>query len=221
MKQFSGFLLVGLLMFIQGSAQKRITEGTISYDIVVSSNEEKPTLASMFDGASSIVYIKGNLSRSEMISSLGTESRIVDAKTGKVTVLKEYGAQRYMINMTPLDWKDANKRYEDVNYTLTDEYKEIAGYKCQKAVGKFADGSTFTVWFTRDLVAEYRDFEYAYRSLPGLAMEFETNVGNLKVTYTVSKISFNVVPASKFELPKSGYRVMSYQESKLARPGGK
>lgn len=220
MKQFSGFLLVGLLMFIQGSAQKRITEGTISYDIVVSSNEEKPTLASMFDGASSIVYIKGNLSRSEMISSLGTESRIVDAKTGKVTVLKEYGAQRYMINMTPLDWKDANKRYEDVNYTLTDEYKEIAGYKCQKAVGKFADGSTFTVWFTRDLVAEYRDFEYAYRSLPGLAMEFETNVGNLKVTYTVSKISFNVVPASKFELPKSGYRVMSYQESKLARPGG-
>lgn len=208
-------------MFIQGSAQKRITEGTISYDIVVSSNEEKPTLASMFDGASSIVYIKGNLSRSEMISSLGTESRIVDAKTGKVTVLKEYGAQRYMINMTPLDWKDANKRYEDVNYTLTDEYKEIAGYKCQKAVGKFADGSTFTVWFTRDLVAEYRDFEYAYRSLPGLAMEFETNVGNLKVTYTVSKISFNVVPASKFELPKSGYRVMSYQESKLARPGGK
>lgn len=221
MKQFSGFLLVGLLMFIQGSAQKRITEGTISYDIVVSSNEEKPTLASMFDGASSIVYIKGNLSRSEMISSLGTESRIVDAKTGKVTVLKEYGAQRYMINMTPSDWKDANKRYEDVNYTLTDEYKEIAGYKCQKAVGKFADGSTFTVWFTRDLVAEYRDFEYAYRSLPGLAMEFETNVGNLKVTYTVSKISFNVVPASKFELPKSGYRVMSYQESKLARPGGK
>lgn len=208
-------------MFIQGSAQKRITEGTISYDIVVSSNEEKPTLASMFDGASSIVYIKGNLSRSEMISSLGTESRIVDAKTGKVTVLKEYGAQRYMINMTPSDWKDANKRYEDVNYTLTDEYKEIAGYKCQKAVGKFADGSTFTVWFTRDLVAEYRDFEYAYRSLPGLAMEFETNVGNLKVTYTVSKISFNVVPASKFELPKSGYRVMSYQESKLARPGGK
>lgn len=221
MKQFSGFLLIGLLMFIQGSAQKRITEGTISYDIVVSSNEEKPTLASMFDGASSIVYIKGNLSRSEMISSLGTESRIVDAKTGKVTVLKEYGAQRYMINMTPSDWKDANKRYEDVNYTLTDEYKEIAGYKCQKAVGKFADGSTFTVWFTRDLVAEYRDFEYAYRSLPGLAMEFETNVGNLKVTYTVSKISFNVVPASKFELPKSGYRVMSYQESKLARPGGK
>jgi hypothetical protein len=38
--------------------------------------------------------------------------------------------------------------------------------------------------------------------------------GNLKVTYTVAKINFNPVPAAKFDLPRSGYRVLTYEESK-------
>lgn len=219
MKSFLSFSLVFAFILISGlsMAQKRITEGTISYDIVVQTGDNKPTLASMFDGATSIVYLKGNLSRSEMISSLGTQSTIVNDKTGEVTVLKEYGAQKYMINMTANEWKDANRKFEGVTYTFLDEYKDIAGYKTQKAIGKFTDGTTFTVFFTKDLVADNRDFEYAYKTLPGLAMEYETSVGNLKVTYTVSKISFNVVPAAKFELPKTGYRVMTYEESKQAR----
>jgi hypothetical protein len=45
-------------------------------------------------------------------------------------------------------------------------------------------------------------------------MEYESAVGNLKVTYTVSKIDFNTVPAAKFDLPKSGFRVMTYEESR-------
>jgi hypothetical protein len=51
------------------------------------------------------------------------------------------------------------------------------------------------------------------RSLPGLAMEYESVMGKMVVTYTVSKISLNPVPLSKFELPKTGFRIMSYKES--------
>lgn len=196
------------------AAQKRITEGTISYDIVVNTGDPKPSLAAMFDGATSIVYLKGFMSRSEMVSSLGVQSTIVDGKSGNVTVLKEYGEQKYMINMTPAEWKDANRKYQGTTFTYADEYKDIAGYKCQKAIGKLADGTVFTVYFTKELIADNRDFEYAYKTLPGLAMEYETTVGGLKVTYTVAKINFSVVPASKFELPKSGFRVMTYEESK-------
>jgi GLPGLI family protein len=195
-------------------AQKRITEGTISYDIVVNTGNSNPSMADMFDGATSIVYLKGYNSRYERVSSLGVESTIIDGKTGKVNVLKEYGEQKYMITMTPDNWKDANKRYKDITFTYLDEYKEIAGYKCQKALGKMSDGTIINVFFTKDLITDNRDFEYAYKLLPGLAMEYETSVGNLKVTYTVSKVNFNIVPASKFELPKSGFRVMTYEESK-------
>ena len=34
-------------------------------------------------------------------------------------------------------------------------------YKCQKAIGKLKDGTTFTVWYTTDLVPENKDFQYA------------------------------------------------------------
>ena len=217
MKKIKSFVIVlGLLWVFNVNAQKRITEGTISYDIVVQTGNENPSIADMFNGATSIVYLKGYQTRFERVSSLGVESTIVDGKTGNVTVLKEYGEQKYMITMTPANWKDANKKYEGIVFKYEEEYKTIAEYKCQKAIGTMKDGTTITVYFTKDLVANNREFEYAYKSLPVLAMEFETTIGNLKVTYTVSKVNFGLVPATKFDLPKSGFRVMTYEESNAA-----
>jgi GLPGLI family protein len=195
-------------------AQKKLTEATISYDIVINTNNTTPQAADLLDGAVSIVYLKGNSSRSEMISSLGTQSTIVDGKTGNVTILKDYGEQKYMINMTPANWRVSNKKYEGSTFTYQDEYKTIAGYKSQKAIGKLADGSVFTVYFTKELVPVNKDFQYLNKDLPGLAMQYEATMGKQKVTYTVSSINFNLVPAAKFDLPKSGYRVMTYEETK-------
>lgn len=215
MKTFIRIAIVVCSLLVTGSltAQKKITEGVISYDIVVNSGNSNPSIADMFDGATSIVFLKGYMSRFERVSSLGVESTIVDGKTGKINVLKEYGDQKYMITMNAENWKDANKKYKDITFSFIVEYKEIAGYRCQKAIGKMADGTEISVFFTKELIAENRDFEYAYKTLPGLAMQYETIIGSLKVTYTVSKVNFNLVPANKFELPKSGFRVMTYEES--------
>lgn len=195
-------------------AQKKFSEGVISYDIVINTGSEKPRAADFFDGATSTVYLKGAKSRTEMVSSLGTQSTIVDAAKNAVFILKEYGEQKYLIQLTPANWTDANKKNNNVQFTFTDETKTILGYKCIKAIGKLTDGSSFTVWYTTDLVPENNDFQYVNKSLPGLAMEYESIMGNLKITYTVSKINFDTVPAAKFDLPKTGYRILTYEESK-------
>ena len=207
---FSAFLV---------TAQKRLTEATISYDIVINTNNAKPQAADLLDGATSVIYLKGNSSRSEMISSLGTQSTVIDGKSGKVTILKDYGEQKYMISMTPANWKESNKKYEGITFSYVEEYKTIAGYNTQKAIGKLVDGTTFTVYFTRDLIPVNRDFQYLNKNLPGLAMQYEATMNNMVVTYTVSSINLNPVPAAKFDLPKSGYRVMTYEESKGAAGG--
>ena len=218
MKRLINILTIGLIafMFSPAAAQKKITEATITYDILINSDASAPKATDLLDGATSVIYLKGNSSRAEMISTLGTQSTIVDGKSGKVTVLKDYGEQRYMITMTPENWKVSNKKYEGINFTYENEFKTIAGYNCQKAIGKLSDGSTFTVYFTKDLVPVNKDFQYLNKNLPGLAMQYEATIGKLKVTYTVSSINFNLVPAAKFDLPKSGYRVMSYEESMSA-----
>ncbi|OJW01011.1 MAG: hypothetical protein BGO52_06130 [Sphingobacteriales bacterium 44-61] len=211
---FIAVVLFSLLSAGTVQAQRKLTEATITYDIVINTNNTTPKAADLLDGAVSVIYLKGNSSRSEMISSLGTQSTIIDGKTGNVTILKEYGEQKYMINLSPADWKESNKKYEGVDFAYENEFKTIAGYNCQKATGKLADGSSFTVYFTKDLMPVNKDFQYLNRALPGLAMQYEANLGKQKVTYTVSSINFNLVPAAKFDTPKSGYRVMTYEESK-------
>jgi GLPGLI family protein len=200
-------------------AQKAITEATITYDIVVNNSSPNTQIADMLDGATSVVYLKGAFSRSDMISSLGKQSTIIDGKTGSVTVLKDYGEQKYMITMTPENWKESNKKYDGITFTPAEEYKTIAGYKCQKAKGKLADGTSFTVYFTKDILPQNKDFLYLNKNLPGLAMEYEASYGKLIVTYTVSSINFNPVPAAKFDIPKAGYRVMTFEESRKASKG--
>ncbi len=151
-----------------------------------------------------------------MVSSLGTQATIIEGKSGNVTILKEYGEQRYMIRMTPENWRQSNKKYEGVVFNYYNEYKTIAGYNCQKAMGKLLDGTSFTVYFTKDLVPVNNDFQYLNKNLPGLAMQYEAAMGKMMVTYTVSTINFNPVPQAKLDIPKSGYRVMTFEESKGA-----
>jgi len=201
-------------------AQKKLTDGSIFYDITISTGSDKPQNADFLNGATNAVYIKGGKTRTEMVSSLGTQTTIINqtANSKEITILKEYGEQKYMINLTPADWAEVNKKYENVTFTLDPTAtKTIQGFAAKKAIGNMADGTSFTVWYTPDIIIDGKDFQYVNRNLPGLALEYETTLGNLKVTYTVSKVSFAPVPASKFELPKSGFRIMTYQESK----GGK
>lgn len=217
MKQTAKIILgfITLLSTIQLSAQKKLTEATITYDIVINTNNNQPQAADLLDGATNIIYLKGNSSRNEMISSLGTQATVIDGKTGNVTILKNYGEQKYMIKLTPDNWKESNKKYEDITFTYLEEFKTIAGYKCKKAIGKYnGDSATFTVYYTEDLVPVNKDFEYINKNLPGLAMQYEAIQGKRIVTYTVSGINFNPVLQSKFDLPTSGYRVMTYEESK-------
>jgi GLPGLI family protein len=214
--KFSILIASLIFSFTAMFAQKKFSEGSIVYNVVVNTNDPNPKLADGFDGATNTIYIKGKLSRSELVSVYGTQSTIIDGRTGNVNVLKEYGDKRYMIRMTPADWVEANQRYDSVTFTDESEHKTIAGYNCHKAIGKLKNGETFVVYYTTELIPENQDFQYSNKSLPGLALEYESNLGKNKVIFSASKISFDPVPAAKFDLPKSGFRIMTYQESKAS-----
>jgi GLPGLI family protein len=171
-------------------------------------------MADAFDGATTTVYLKGNLSRSEMVSALFSSATIHDSRTGTAVVLREVSGQKLLIRLTPQNWTEKNRRYDGISFTNTSEKKQIAGYECIKAEATLADGSTFTVFYTPEIVPENKDYDYQFRNLNGLPLEYELTQGKFKIRYTVSKINLNPVPASKFDIPKSGYREMTYEESK-------
>jgi GLPGLI family protein len=198
-------------------AQKAISEGTIIYDISVKTNSKEPQMADAFDGATSTVYLKGSLSRIDMVSALGNEKTIHDARRGDGVVLKEYSGQKLMITLTKENWTAKNKKYEGVQFSYSNETKTIQGYTCYKATATLQDGTAISVFYTKDLVVTNKEYDNMFKDLPGLAMEYMfEDKGKLRFTYTVSKIDLSPVPLAKFDYPKTGYRVMTYDESQQA-----
>lgn len=196
------------------TAQRKVSELMLSYDTQISTGSAEPKMADAFDGSVTTVYIKGNMSRSEMTSALFSSAIIHDAKTGSAVALREVSGQKLLIRMTAENWAEKNRKYDGIVFSNTTESKVIAGYKCTKATATMKDGSTFVVYYTSDVIPENREYDYMFKNLNGLPLEWELVQGKLKIKYTLSKINLNPIPVSRFDIPKSGYRELTYEESK-------
>ena len=215
MKIFQFILLIfGAFSSVESFSQKNLSEGSLVYNISVETGSTQPKMADMLDGATTTVYLKGNQSRTEMVSGLGSEATIYNATTGSGVILKDYSAQKLMITLTPEDWSRNNKKYDGITFENTGETAVIDGFDCKKAIAKLKDGSSFTVYYTTDVNVANKDYDYQFKTLPGLAVQYEMQSGKMKFKFTLSKIKYSLVPASKFNIPKSGYRVLTYEETR-------
>jgi len=206
-------IFASLLLCTIANAQKKVSELSVVYDCMITSgNPSKPVNG--FDGTTNTIYIKGNLIRSEMASSSFSSSTIYDSKTGRAVILKEVSGQKLLIRLSPENWQEMNKHDNGIVFTATGETKTIAGYKCIKAIGKTIYGAELIVYYTAEIVPDNKDYSAKFKNLEGLPLQYELTFDNRKIIYTVAKISLNPVPASKFDLPKKGYREMTYEESK-------
>jgi GLPGLI family protein len=196
-------------------AQKKIAELTLVYEYSVSSVSAGAKQTDAGANATHTIYIKGSKSRSEMSNSLFSSTTLFDASTGSGVILREVSGQKLLINLTAENWQERNRLYEGMVFkTTSSETRDIAGYKCQQATAQTKNGATLTVFYTRDVIPDNKDYDPIFKNLDGLPLEYELTNGDMKIRYKVSKINFNPVPASKFDLPKSGYREMNYEDSK-------
>jgi GLPGLI family protein len=202
---FSGILLMPFF----GTAQKRVGDLTLIYNSAITSAQDSSKKISSTTG----FFLKGNLSRAEVTSNLYSSVTIYDSKSGSGVMLKEVNGQKLLIRMNEENWNQKNKRYMNLNFTRTNETKTIAGYFCSQAKASTPDGFGITVFFTHDLIPENKSYDPPFKNLDGLPLEYELTKGNLHIKYSLVSINLNPVPASQFDIPTSGYRELSYEES--------
>lgn len=210
------FVSVYAVAFAQDN-KKAYNEGTVTYNIVVKTGSTEAKAADLLDGATQKLFFKGPQTRTELVSILGNTVTLHDNKSGNAVVMNEYGDQKIMIRMTKENYEDRNKKFAGVQFEIKNETKKILGYECKLAVAKLKDGSSFKVYFAPDLVFQNKDYGMQFQSLPGFPLEYESELGKIKVTYVADKISFDPVAAAMFDIPKSGYREMTYDEVKKAQ----
>lgn len=211
---FTIFFLSCISLSFSSNAQKVLSEGTLVYNMSVETGSGEPKMADMLDGATTTIYLKGNQSTSELVSSLGREATIYDAAKGTGVILKDYSGQKLMITLTAQNWEENNKKYEGIVFENTGETAVIAGFNCKKAIAKLKNGTSFTVFYTTEVTVSNKSYDAQFKTLPGLPVQYEMQSSKMKFKFTLSKINYSTVPISKFEIPKTGYRVLTYEETK-------
>ena len=117
-------LLMAVFTCLHSTAQKQLTEAVVEYDISISSSKAD-ALTDNLNGAKLTLYVRPGISRTEMASSLGTESTVFDNKAGKGFILKEYSGQKLMITMNKENWLQKNQRNDNLEYTISAETTEV------------------------------------------------------------------------------------------------
>jgi GLPGLI family protein len=214
---FMLMLLLGIFGFQQITAQKSFTEGSLLYNIsIISAKSETPDINAL-NGATLELLLKTSQSRTEMKSTLGTESTVYDNRLKKGFILKEYSGQKLMISMNEANWIEKNRLYASLKFTITEDRTMVANYSCKKATATLPDGKMFTVYFNPDITLVNKTYNNAFPQLPGLPVQYEMQSGNISFRCTLSKISYDAIASIRFEPPKAGFRIMTYEENQQLR----
>ena len=101
-----------------------------------------------------------------------------------------------------------------IKWELKNEYKEIGGFNCKKAIGNFR-GREYTCWYSEDIPLPYGPWKL--QGLPGLILEAKSNDGFFeikfkKIKYPEKKVS---MPSSYNALIKDGKDFISLDDYKL------
>lgn len=204
-------LVVGLLL---GStivfAQRVLNDVTLRYKIAVDAKNDN---AKALNGATMVVYLKSNQSKSVMESSMGTETNVYDNKVGKGFILKSYSGQKLMITLNKDNWKEKNRIYPSLKFDIASTEEKFGQYSLKKATASLPGGRTYTVFFTPDLVPANKDYNNAFPQLPGIPVKYSIVSGDIVFTYTLENIEMEYIQGNIFEAPKSGFRVMTYEEN--------
>lgn len=201
-------ILVAYNFSVNAQDAKLITDCTVTYDVIID-NPNVPAAKSLA-GTTSVLYIKGSKSRSDLEAANFKQSTIYDSKSDSTVILRESGNSKFISYLNGSKRKEKNKKYEGIQFSNTSEKKTILGYDCRKVIATLVDGTTYNIFYTPSIIPSNNDYEYQFKDLPGFVLEYEafTEDGKSKIKYAASKISLVPVPMAKFDVPKSGYRVL-------------
>jgi hypothetical protein len=193
-------------------AQKRFSEGTIVFTVSTFIDGTK-----IEDDATAVHMTKGGHVRSEMSSSIGKTITIFDTREGKGAVIRELGSQRILIPLNRANWAETNEKFQNLVYAFSEDSIKLIGFKCSRANAILEDSTVIAVFYTREISTENPEVDSQFGTLPGMALQYSYTKGNTMVVYTATAINFDPVPIQRFDVPSSGYRVLSYEESKKGR----
>lgn len=198
------------------------TKGRMSYDMIMTSDDPQTSAyISNMEGSTMELYFGQNKIRSEMY--LGDFMTIVSIahKSKDTTLSLTDGMMGKIATKSTLDDMEDEERLAitERRIDLMDETKEIMGYTCKKAIITTPDDNESIVWYTPEIVPEYRSGQFLYEEIPGVPMMMTSTWGKMDIVMKAFEFKKKLKKPDKLfsmEIPK-GYTIMTPKEVKEMR----
>lgn len=210
------FLLLTVIVLIgsqqQVSAQKKLTEAVLIYDLKLEGGEELGMMAAMIPTEFTMKY-KGTKSRTEYATGMSESIMIADAKDSKATIaLLDMMGNKYAMKVDEAKMAEQKAKLPIYDVLETKETKLIAGYKCIKAV--LINQTTKeeqTVFYTPDIPFIENIFNTELSKLKGMPMEYVSKMSSIKLTVSIREVKKDKVTDDMFSTP-ADYKVVTQEE---------
>ncbi|MGZ3899343.1 MAG: hypothetical protein ACXVNQ_03290 [Bacteroidia bacterium] len=175
-------------------------------------------------------YMKGEKTKTEMTSMMGSNVTVFDGK--KLTSISEQMGNKsgYTATKEEIDADKGKDKEAKPKIEYTADKKMIAGYECSKAIvtsiGKDKKENKMTVWVTDKIKspetgkANRRNGMMDLSELKGYPLEMEMAANQMgtemKVMITTSEVSTSNIDDSVFSVSTDGYKMLTYAEHKEA-----
>jgi len=195
-------------------AQKKITEGTLTYGLEYKlTDEQKAAMGGQEPPAEVKVKFNNGLTKIEMEQGPALISIISDnnEKTGLILVDVPIAQKQYAVKQTKADVETALAgmgKYTD--FKATGEKQTIAGYNAEKYTYKDDKGGAHELWATKDLDLPNVGAQSYFPGLAAFPVKYTVTQRGIETTNTLKSISESKVGAISTAVP-TGYEETTMQ----------
>ncbi|OQA02176.1 MAG: hypothetical protein BWY70_00107 [Bacteroidetes bacterium ADurb.Bin408] len=216
MKLIIRMLLVAFIAAqINTSAQaQKLFSGTIEYEITYPDADLDPATAASLP-KSLTMTISGKKSRVDMTQGVMNIIKINNAETNSSVSLLDIMGQKYALKTSKEELEKALNEMPKAKITVTEETKEIAGYKATKATIVFTneDGTETTeeIYFSPEIGGENFNFDTPYKDIKGGLLQYSVESSDIKMLFTAKEIKSKKIKDTMFMIP-TDYQEVTAEE---------
>jgi len=210
------FIMLAIMLVGFNPATAQSFEGRIVYGIeYLELPAEMRGMEAMLP-SSMEMFLKGSKIAMEQGMMGGTQTVIYDSEGESSYVLMDMMGMKVALEVTEEETQEALEEVGEPDIEYVNEVRDIAGYKCYKAIVS-ADSSSVEVWYTKEIQsANHMNF----KTLDGFPLQYVSVDQGMKIQITANTIEKLAQPDAKFEIPE-GYEIKTMEEFTKMMGGGR
>lgn len=199
---FLSVLIIGLAG-CDSLYHKSISEGVIEFEVTYPETDAGDLMAGILPNEMTLKF-KDNKTIGKL-SSMGifTTSIIAYPDSKKVAQLVRIMTKKYVLMLDSAEVQDLYSELPEMTVHFVDETKEIAGYKCKKAIITFKNDikEEFSVYYTNDIEIENSNWPTPFHEIDGVLLEYRVRKYNIEMRLTATRVTKSTIDDSEFEIP--------------------